>query len=197
MCLQCPRGAGENGNGPLVSEALPRFFPIWDLHDPGGEDRLSPVSPGLGKGEKLACTESLVDARLCRVPSPHPKHTDTTGGRIQSHTRHTGDDTTETPTTVPGAVENFRATFVLPISFHSTPLPVAPTAEAMWAAERMWRLGVHSPFPFGLCDPRQSLHLSWGNQPSRQLFPPLGLSLSLLPPPSSGSAALSAPAGCP
>lgn len=58
---------------------------------------------------------------------------------------------------------------------------------------------MHSPFPYGLCDPRQSLHLSWGNQPSRQLFPPLSLSLS--PPPSSllggGSAALSSPAGCP
>lgn len=50
---------------------------------------------------------------------------------------------------------------------------------------------MHSPFPYGLCDPRQSLHLSWGNQPSRQLFPPLSLSLS--PPPSSllgGGAAL-------
>lgn len=117
------------------------------------------------------------------MPSPHPKHTDTTRGRVQSHTRHTGDNTTETPTTVPGVVENFRATFVLPISFHSTPPPVAPTAEAMWTAGRMWRLGVHSPFPYGLCDPRQSLHLSWGNQPSRQLFPPLSLSLS--PPPSS------------
>lgn len=77
MCLQCPRGAGENGNGPLVSEALPRFAPIWDLHDPGGEDRLSPVSPALGKGEKLACTESLIDARLSAGCPPHIPNTQT------------------------------------------------------------------------------------------------------------------------
>lgn len=71
ICLQGPRGAGETGNGPLVSEALPRFFPIWDLHDPGGEDRLWPVSSGSGKGEKLACTESLVGARLSAGCPPH------------------------------------------------------------------------------------------------------------------------------
>lgn len=55
------------------NEALPRSFPLWDVRDPGGEDRLSPVSSGSGKGEKLACTEPLVDARLsARGPAHIP-----------------------------------------------------------------------------------------------------------------------------
>lgn len=54
---------------------------------------------------------------------------------------------------------------------------------------------MHSPFPYGLCDPRQSLHLSWGNQPSRQLFPPLQPlpQPSTLLPPGGGAALPSLP----
>lgn len=112
-----------------------------------------------------------------------------------THTTHTRQHNRDSNDSSAGGGENFRAIFILPISFHSAPLSVAPTAEAMWAAERMWRPGVHPYFPSWLCDPRRSLHLSSGS-PARpgQLFPPLALSLS--PPPSWGAApcALSPPA---
>lgn len=106
ICLQYPSGSCWDLDWSSCNEALPRSFPLWDVRDPGGEDRLLPVSSGSGKGEKLACTEALVDARLSAGGPAHLPNAQAQLEDAYKATHDTRDNTTETPTTaVPEVVK--------------------------------------------------------------------------------------------
>lgn len=80
-----PQGTGENGKDPSHLGA-----PIWDRRDWWGEQRPPLCTVRWGRGEKLACAESLGDDRRPGA-FPNPKCKTQAHLRLQTkpHTTHT------------------------------------------------------------------------------------------------------------